>query len=181
MSYLFNCIMEGMVRGGHPYDKDVESTNNDEEQFATQFFNFMGKHLDITISWVSVPQINLDIGTGFTLSNASSAPNNQKYYVDDIIEHIPCTLLYVKGRTLRTIEVVDAIVMATHIMYGRAVPLECVVVKVTMNREGCEFEDHDYLDEEEEIEKLKDAKENFILWPCKDIILKTSSSSILSL
>jgi hypothetical protein len=31
------------------------------------------------------------------------------------------------------------------------------------------------------IEKLKDAKGNFILWPRKDIILKTCSSSIISL
>jgi hypothetical protein len=43
---------------------DAESANN-EEKFVTQFFNFMRKHLDIIISQVSVPQINLDI------SNAS--------------------------------------------------------------------------------------------------------------
>jgi hypothetical protein len=46
MSYLFNCIVEGMVhRGHHMYKKrerhdiDAESGNNDEEQFASQFFN----------------------------------------------------------------------------------------------------------------------------------------------
>jgi hypothetical protein len=42
------------------------------------------------------------------------------------------------------------------------------------------FEDLDYLDEEEGIEKLKDAKTNFILWPYKDIIIKTCSSLIVS-
>jgi hypothetical protein len=47
-------------RGRH--NIDAESINN-EEQFATQFFNFMRKHLDIIISQVSVSQINLDIGT----------------------------------------------------------------------------------------------------------------------
>jgi hypothetical protein len=47
-------------RGRH--DKDAESTNN-EEQFASRFFNFMRKHPDIVISQVSVPQINLDINT----------------------------------------------------------------------------------------------------------------------
>jgi hypothetical protein len=41
------------------------------------------------------------------------------------------------------------------------------------------FEDLDYLDEEEGIEKLKDAKTNFILWPYKDIIIKTCSSLIV--
>jgi hypothetical protein len=67
-SYLFNCIMEGRVhRDIHVYKKcerydiDAESVNN-KEQFATQFYNLMRKYLDIIISQVSVPQINLDIG-----------------------------------------------------------------------------------------------------------------------
>jgi hypothetical protein len=54
------------------------------------------------------------------------------------------------------------------------------VVKVTTIRKGREFEDLDYLDKEEGIEKLKDAKGNFILWLRKDIILKTHSSLIVS-
>jgi hypothetical protein len=100
--------------------------------------------------------------------------------VDDINEPTSCTLLYVKGRTLRTIEVVDAIMMATRIMHGWPIPSECAVVEVTTIREGHEFEDLDYPYEEEGIEKLKDAKENFILWLHKDIILKTRSSLIVS-
>jgi hypothetical protein len=35
------------------HDIDAESAN-DKEQFVTQFFNFMRKHLDIVISQVSV-------------------------------------------------------------------------------------------------------------------------------
>jgi hypothetical protein len=70
--------------------------------------------------------------------------------------------------------------MATRIMLGRPIPSECAVVEVIMIREGHEFEDIDYPDEEEGIEKMKDAKENFIPWPCKDIILKTHSSPIVS-
>jgi hypothetical protein len=115
---------------------------------------------------VHVPEINLDVGGAaqpFTLSSAGSAPNNQKYLVDDIKEATPCTLLYVKGRTLRTIEVVDAIVLSGRIFHSHPVPSECVVVKVTTIREGHEFEDLDYPNEEERIEKLKDAKGNFIL------------------
>jgi hypothetical protein len=49
-----------------------------------------------------------------------------------------------------------------------------------MIREGSEFEDLDYPDEEEGIEKLKDAKVNFIIWPRKHIIIKTRSSLIIS-
>jgi hypothetical protein len=127
----------------------------------------MRKHPDIVISQVSFLQINLDIGTAPSpppaSSSVDSAPNHQKYPMDDINEPTPCTLLYVKGRPLRTIEVVDAIVMATHRMHGRPVPSECAVVKVTTIREGREFEDLNYPDEEEGIEKQKDAKENFIL------------------
>jgi hypothetical protein len=66
------------------HDKDEDFANNDEEQFATKFFNFMRKHPDIVISQLSTPQINLDIGTRFTLSSADSAPDNQKYHMDDI-------------------------------------------------------------------------------------------------
>jgi hypothetical protein len=70
-------------RGRHNIDA------NNEEQFATQFYNCMRKHLDIVISQVSVPQINLDIGTAPppvvpALSSVGSAPDQQKYPVDDI-------------------------------------------------------------------------------------------------
>jgi hypothetical protein len=134
---------------------------------------------------VSVPQINLDIGTAPpqavpALSSAGSAPDKQKYHVDDINETTPCTLLYIKGGVLRSIKVIDAIVMATRILHGRPIPSECAVVKVTTIREGNEFEDLDYPYEEEGIEKQKEVKGIFILWPCKDIILKTHSSPIVS-
>jgi hypothetical protein len=65
-------------------------------------------------------------------------------------------------------------------MHGRPAPLECAMVKVTTIREGREFEDLSYPDKEERIEKLKDTKRNFILWPCKDIIIKIRSSLIVS-
>jgi hypothetical protein len=85
------------------HDTNAEFANNDEEQSVTQLFNFMRKHPDIVISQVSIPQINLDIGTGFTLSSVDSALDKQKYLMDDINELTPCTVLYVKGRMLRTI------------------------------------------------------------------------------
>jgi hypothetical protein len=96
----------------------------------------MRRHPELVISQVSVPQINLEDSTAMPQvvsapSSAGSAPDNRKYPVDDINEPTPCTLLYVKGRTLRTIEVADAIVMATHIMHARPISSECAVVKVT--------------------------------------------------
>ena len=99
------------------HDTEVESTNN-EEQFASQFFNFMRKHPKLIISQVYASQINLKVGTATPQvvpapSSANSAHNNQKYPVDDINEPTSCTLLCVKGRMLRTIEVGDTIVMAT--------------------------------------------------------------------
>jgi hypothetical protein len=88
--------------------------------------------------------------------------------------------MYVKGRTSRTIEIAKAIVMPSRIHHGRPIPAEHAVVDVTMIREGHEFEDLHYPDEDEGIEKLVDAKGTFILWPRKDIIIKTHWSSIVS-
>jgi hypothetical protein len=57
---------------------------------------------------------------------------------------------------------------------------KCAVVEVTTIREGREFNDIDYHEEDDGIEKLVDAKGTFILWPRKDIIVKTCSSPIVS-
>jgi hypothetical protein len=106
----------------------------------------------------------LDIGSTVqnpvALSSASAAPNrdNDKYPMDDITDPTPCTLMSVKGRTSRTIEVVEATMMPSGILHGHPVPTECVVVEVTTIREGHDFEDLDYLDEDEGIDKLVDAK-----------------------
>jgi hypothetical protein len=132
------------------------------------------------------PEINLDLGgtvqQPFALNSASSTPNRDKdkYPMDDIKDPTPCTLIYVKGRTSRTIEVVEATMMPSCILHGWLVPAECVVVEVTTIREGHEFEDLDYPIKDEGIEKLIDAKGTFIIWPRKDIIVKTHSSSIVS-
>jgi hypothetical protein len=132
------------------------------------------------------PEINLDLGATvqqpFAPSSAGSAPNRDKDRcpVDDIKDPTPCTLIYVKGRTSRTIKVVEAIVMPSHIHHGGSVPAECVVVKMSTIRECREFEDLDYPDEDEGIEKLVDAKRTFILWPRKDIIIKIHSPLIVS-
>jgi hypothetical protein len=88
--------------------------------------------------------------------------------------------MYVKGRISRTIKVVKATMIPSRILHGQPIPSECAVVKVTMIREGRELEDLDYPDEDEGIEKLVDAKETMILWPRKDIIIKTHSSPIVS-
>jgi hypothetical protein len=132
------------------------------------------------------PEINLDLGATvqqpFALSSAGSAPNRDKdkYPMDDIKDPTPCILMYVKGRTSRTIEVVEATVRPSRILHGRPFQIECTVVKVTMIREGRDFEDLGCLNEDEGIEKLVDAKGTFILWPCKDITIKTHSSLIVS-
>jgi hypothetical protein len=163
-------------------EKVVQPARINEEEFAQHFFNFMRKNSQYVVQ-VYVPEINLDVGGAVqpsTPSSASFAPGNQKYPMDDIKEATPCTLLYVKGRTLRIIEVADAIVLPGRIFHSRSVPSECVVVEVTTIRECHEFKDLDYPNEEEGIEKLKDAKGDFILWPRKDIILKTCFSPIVS-
>jgi hypothetical protein len=132
---------------------------------------------------MSILEINLDLGDAvqsFTLSSAGSAPNKDMYPLDEIKDPILYTLMYVKGRTSMTIEVVKAIVMISCLLHGQLVPVECAVVKVIMIREGREFEVHDYPNEEEGIEKLVDAKGTLIHWSHKDIIVKTHLSPIVS-
>jgi hypothetical protein len=145
----------------------------------------MGKTPQYVVQ-IPSPEISLVLGTTvqqpFAPSSASSTPNRDKdeYPVDDTNDPTPCALIYVKGRTSRTIKVVEGTVMPSRIHHGWPVPAECAVVEVTMIREGCEFEDLDYPDEDERIEKLIDAKGTFILWPRKDIIDKTRLSPIIS-
>jgi hypothetical protein len=64
--------------------------------------------------------------------------------VDDMKDLIPCTLMYVKGRTSRTIEVVETTVMPSRILRDQSVLIECAVVKVTTIEEGRELEDLDH-------------------------------------
>jgi hypothetical protein len=108
----------------------------------------------------------------FALSSASSTPNKDKCPVDEIKDPTPCTLVYIKGRISRTIKVVKAIAMPSRILYCRSIPVECAVVEVTTIRDGHEFEDLDYPNEEEGIEKLVDAKGTFILWLAKILLSK---------
>jgi hypothetical protein len=92
--------------------KTQEIAHNTEEIFAQQFFNFMRKNLQYVVQ-MPILEINLDPGATvqqpFASSSAGSAPNRDKdmYPVDDIKDPTPCTLMYVKGRTSRTIEVVN--------------------------------------------------------------------------
>jgi hypothetical protein len=65
--------------------------------------------------------------------------------------------MYVKVRTSRTIEVVKTTMMPSRILQRLAVPTECAVVKVTTIGKGHEFEDLEYPNEDEGIEKLVDA------------------------
>jgi hypothetical protein len=96
--------------------------------------------------YMSIPEIKLDLGATvqpFAPSSVGSSPNKDKdkYPMDDIMDPIPCTLMYVKGRISRTIEVAEANVMYSRILHGRHIPAECAVVDVTMIKEGYEFEE----------------------------------------
>jgi hypothetical protein len=105
--------------------------HNDEETFAQQFFNFMRKNPQY-IMQMPIPEINLDLSVTvqpFTLSSAVSAPNKDKYHVDDIKDPTPCTLIYVKGMTSMTIKVVESTVMPSRIFHGWPIPAECALSK----------------------------------------------------
>jgi hypothetical protein len=158
---------EGFTDEIHMYKKRKthEIVHNVEETFAQQFFNFMRKNPQYIIQ-MHIPEINLHLSATvqpFAPSSADSTPNKDKYLVDDIKDPTPCTLMYVKGKTSRTIEVTKVTVMPSRILHGWPDPADCAVVEVTTIREGHEFEDLDYTNEDEGIEKLVDAKGTFIL------------------
>jgi hypothetical protein len=93
-----------------------------EDTFAQQFFYFMRKNPQYVVH-MSIPEIKLDLGATtqpFAPSSVASSPNKDKdkYPMDDIMDLIPCTLMYVKGRISRTIEVVEANVMHSRILHG---------------------------------------------------------------
>jgi hypothetical protein len=113
---------EGFVDENHLYKKHKthEIAHKAEETFAQQCFNFMRKNL-LYIVQMPITGINLDFSATvqpFALSSAGSAPNKDKdkYHVDDIKDPTPFTLMYVKGMTSRTIEVVKATMMPRHIL-----------------------------------------------------------------
>jgi hypothetical protein len=161
--------------------KTREIAHNIEERFAQQIFNFLRKN-PLYVMQMSIPKINLDLSATvqpFAPSSAGSAPNKDMCHVDDIKDPTSYTLMYVKGRTSRIIKVVEATLMSSCILHGWPILAECVVVEVTTIREGRELKYLYYPNEEEGIEKLIDAKGNFILWPRKGIIAKTCLSPIV--
>jgi hypothetical protein len=90
--------------------KTHEIAHNTDETFAQQFFNFMRKNPQYVVQMPS-PEINLDLSATihqpFAPSSVGSAPNRDKdkYLMDDIKDPTPYTLMYIKGKTSRTIEV----------------------------------------------------------------------------
>jgi hypothetical protein len=124
------------------------------------------------------PEINLDLGATvqqlFALSSVNSASNRDKdkYHVDDIKDPTPCTLLYLKDRTSRTIKVAKATVMPSRIHHGQLILAEYAMVEVIAIREGCEFEDLDHPDEDEGIENWLMLKGLSFSGPAKILLSK---------
>jgi hypothetical protein len=80
--------------------------------------------------------------------------------------------MYVKGKTSKTIEVAKATVMPSRILHGQPVLAECVVVEVTMIREGHEFEDLEYPNEDEGVRNLLMLKGLSFSGPIKILLSK---------
>jgi hypothetical protein len=91
---------------------------------------------EILLMYSSSLQIFYATVQPFAPSNADSTLNKDKdkYPVDDIMDLTPCTLIYVKDRTSRTIKVAQATVMPRCILHGRPISVECAMVEVTTIR-----------------------------------------------
>ena len=108
------------------------------------------------------------------LSSAGSTPaSTHKYPVDSITEDTPCSLHVPIGRKGRaTIKVAEGIAMVGRTFHTAPIPPECAKVQVIRVVDDQYLNnDLDYPVEDEGIETLGEAVNNFILWHRRDIIL----------
>ncbi|RLM75107.1 hydroxyproline-rich glycoprotein-like [Panicum miliaceum] len=117
-----------------------------------------------------VPEFHLGIDPADPPSRPPSshgfAPDCGKYPVDDITENTPCTLHMTLGKRGKTLmKVADGIATPERTFHTVPIPQECArvqIIKVDDKYLTCEL---DYPNEEEGIETLEDAINQFILWP----------------
>jgi hypothetical protein len=128
----------------------------------------VGPSAENVISGVSrqvLPNLMLaQIGAIPTPSSVGSFAN-AKHLVDDIVEDTPCKLVIPYGRKLDKFQEVGTAMALTGYVFPNPPPPEYAWVQVvSVSDESCE------------IELLGDARNQYILWHRRDIVLNTSPS-----
>jgi hypothetical protein len=101
---------------------------------------------------------------------------NAKHPVDDIVEDTPCKLVIPYGRKLDKFrEVGTAMALAGRVFLNPPPPEYAWVQVVSVSDESCKID----IPIEDGIELLGDARNQYILWHGRDIILNASPSPCL--
>jgi hypothetical protein len=127
----------------------------------------VGPSAENVISGVSrqvLPNLMLaQIGAIPTPSSVGSFAN-AKHLVDDIVEDTPCKLVIPYGRKLDKFQVGTAMALTGYVFPNPPPPEYAWVQVVSVSDESCE------------IELLGDARNQYILWHHRDIVLNASPS-----
>jgi hypothetical protein len=100
---------------------------------------------------------------------------NAKHPVDDIVEDTPCKLVIPYGRKLDKFREVGTAMALTGHVFLNPPPLEYAWVQVvSVSKESCEID----IPTEDGIELLSDARNQYVLWHRRDIILNASPSPL---
>jgi hypothetical protein len=100
---------------------------------------------------------------------------NTKHPVDDIVEDTPCKLVIPYGRKLDKFREVGTVMALTgHVFLNPPPPKYAWVQVVSVSNESCEID----IPTEDGIELLGDARNQYILWHRRDIILNASPSPL---
>ena len=116
---------------------------------------------------------NLMLGQIGTVAAPSSAGSiaNARYPVDDIAEDTPCKLVIPYGRKQDKFrEVATAMALTGHVFPNPPPPEYAWVQVVSVSDESCEID----IPTDDGIELLGDARNQYILWHRRDIILNAS-------
>jgi hypothetical protein len=146
--------------------------------FIQQQQVFVGPNAENVISGGSgqvPPNLMLaQLGAIPTRSSVGSIAN-AKYHVDDIVEDTPCKLVIPYGRKLDKFRE-DGIAMALtgHVFPNPPPPEYAWVQVVSVSDESCEID----IPTGDGIELLGDARNQYILWHRRDIILNASPSPL---
>jgi hypothetical protein len=100
---------------------------------------------------------------------------NAKHHVDDIIEDTPCKLVIPYGRKQDKFrEIVTSMALTGHVFPNPPPPEYAWVQVVSVFDESCEID----IPTEDGIELLGDARNQYILWHRRDIILNASPNPL---
>jgi hypothetical protein len=114
------------------------------------------------------------IGAIPTSSSVGSIAN-AKHPVDDIVEDTPCKLVIPYGRKLDKFrEVGTTMALMGHVFPNPPLPEYTWVLVVSVSNESCEID----IPTDEGIELVGDARNQYILWHRRDIILNASPSPL---